>query len=204
MAATTKYTSLCKKKEEIEAQIKELLDLLESQKGVGLKESLTDAEGYPRADIDVYSCRHARHQISCLQNDHVAIMKEIEEELTNIHQEARKQKSQADALSLSSSTDSSVPMETERLPFALVDRVDPGSPAAYGGLEVGDELIEFGSVMSENFSSLQTIASAMQHSKGRPLRCVVKRKGRTVNLNVTPNTWSGTGLLGCNIKPTKK
>ena len=30
MAATTKYKSLCKKKDEIEEQIKELLDLLES------------------------------------------------------------------------------------------------------------------------------------------------------------------------------
>ncbi|GFS10136.1 26S proteasome non-ATPase regulatory subunit 9-like [Elysia marginata] len=204
MAATTKYTSLCKKKDEIEGQIKELLDLLESQKGVGLKEPLTDAEGYPRADIDVYSCRHARHQISCLQNDHVAVMKEIEEELTNIHQQAREQKSQADMLPQSSSVDGPVAMETDRLPFALVDRVDPGSPAAYGGLEVGDELLEFGSVMSENFVNLQTLASVMQHSKGRPLRCVVIRKGRKVNLNVTPNTWSGPGLLGCNIKPTKK
>ncbi|KAK3776951.1 hypothetical protein RRG08_042310 [Elysia crispata] len=206
MAATTKYKSLCKKKDEIEEQIKELLDLLESQKGVGLKEPLTDAEGYPRADIDVYSCRHARHQISCLQNDHVAIMKDIEEELTNIHQQAREQKSQTDLLSqsMSSSVDGPVSMETDRHPFAVVDRVDPGSPAAYGGLEVSDELLEFGSVMSENFVGLQTLASVMQHSKGRPLRCVVMRKARKVTLSVTPNTWSGPGLLGCNIKPNKK
>ncbi|RUS74179.1 hypothetical protein EGW08_018068 [Elysia chlorotica] len=206
MAATTKYKSLCKKKEEIEGEIKELLDLLESQKGVGLKEPLTDAEGFPRADIDVYSCRHARHQISCLQNDHVAIMKDIEEELNNIHQQAREQKSQTDMLaeSVSSCIDGTASMEIDRLPFAVVDRVDPGSPAAYGGLEIGDQLIEFGSVMSENFDGLQMLASVMQHSKGRPLRCVVLRNGRKAALNVTPNTWSGPGLLGCNIKPNKK
>ena len=69
-----------------------------------------------------------------LQNDHVAIMKDIEEELTNIHQQAREQKSQTGLLSqsMSSSVDGPVSMETDRHPFAVVDRVDPGSPAAYG------------------------------------------------------------------------
>ena len=28
---------------------------------------IVDAEGYPRADIDVYSVRHARHNIICKQ-----------------------------------------------------------------------------------------------------------------------------------------
>lgn len=32
---------------------------------MGLTESLIDAEGYPRSDIDVYQVRHARHQIKC-------------------------------------------------------------------------------------------------------------------------------------------
>lgn len=35
------------------------------QKGVGLKEPLVDKEGFPRSDIDVYSVRHARHDIIC-------------------------------------------------------------------------------------------------------------------------------------------
>lgn len=42
-----------------------ILEYILQQKGVGLTESLVDAEGFPRSDIDVYSCRHARHQISC-------------------------------------------------------------------------------------------------------------------------------------------
>lgn len=35
------------------------------QKGVGMKGPLVDAEGYPRADIDIFSVRHARHRIAC-------------------------------------------------------------------------------------------------------------------------------------------
>lgn len=36
------------------------------QKSVGMDEPLTDAEGFPRPDIDIYSVRHARHQIICM------------------------------------------------------------------------------------------------------------------------------------------
>ncbi|KAK3597056.1 hypothetical protein CHS0354_022059 [Potamilus streckersoni] len=126
MAATmAKMNQLMKRRDEIEAEIKELGDVLESQGGVGMKGPLVDAEGYPRADIDVYSVRHARHRIICLQNDHKALMKEIEEELYKIHAEARIEKEKA-------GNQSPIPMEIEdtpREPFAIVDRVDEGSPA---------------------------------------------------------------------------
>ena len=35
------------------------------QQDVGMDGPLVDAEGFPRADIDVYSVRHARHSIIC-------------------------------------------------------------------------------------------------------------------------------------------
>lgn len=35
------------------------------QKGVGMHEPLVDAEGFPRADIDLYQVRTARHNIIC-------------------------------------------------------------------------------------------------------------------------------------------
>ncbi|XP_005103495.1 26S proteasome non-ATPase regulatory subunit 9 isoform X2 [Aplysia californica] len=201
MASTQRFNELCKKKAEIESTIKELMDLLESQKGVGLSESLIDAEGYPRSDIDVYSCRHARHQISCLQNDHVALMQEIEDELHVIHSAARATNSVSDVEMPVASGDG---MDTERIPFAVIDRVDPGSPGAQGGLEVGDQLIEFGSVMVENFVNLQTVGAVLQHSKNKAVNVLVLRDGRQVKVTVTPSTWSGPGLLGCNIKPMKK
>lgn len=35
------------------------------QDGVGMHGRLVDGEGYPRADIDVYAVRTARHRIIC-------------------------------------------------------------------------------------------------------------------------------------------
>lgn len=37
------------------------------QKGVGMNEPLVDADGYPRADVDIYQVRTARHNIICKQ-----------------------------------------------------------------------------------------------------------------------------------------
>lgn len=68
---------------------------------------------------------------SGLQNDHIAIMKEIEEELINIHQTARANKD-GESVNTSSITTRDESMETERFPFAFIDRVDQGSPAANG------------------------------------------------------------------------
>lgn len=67
---------------------------------------------------------------SGLQNDHLIVMKEIEEELVRIHQAARELKSmESDMDSANIMRDG---MEVDRIPFALVDRVDSGSPAAEG------------------------------------------------------------------------
>lgn len=35
------------------------------QQGVGVEDPLVDEEGYPRADINLYQIRTARHNISC-------------------------------------------------------------------------------------------------------------------------------------------
>lgn len=80
---------LLTKKEKIERAINDFGHILAANKNVGMAESLLDAEGFPRADIDVYAVRQARHEIICLQNDLKAIMKEIEQGLINVHAEAR-------------------------------------------------------------------------------------------------------------------
>jgi 26S proteasome non-ATPase regulatory subunit 9 len=35
------------------------------QNNIGMREPLTDAEGYPRNDVDVYQVRIARNKIIC-------------------------------------------------------------------------------------------------------------------------------------------
>ncbi|XP_072289246.1 26S proteasome non-ATPase regulatory subunit 9 isoform X2 [Eucyclogobius newberryi] len=186
--------TLIQKKDEMEEQIKAYYDVLED--GVGIEGPLVDAEGFPRADVNLYQIRTARHQIACLQNDHKAIMTEIEEALHKLHAQEKEKRGSGAA--------HDDPMEEEpSLPtaFARVDGVTAGSPAQTAGLRVGDEVIEFGSVNSNNFQNLQNIASVVQHSEGKTLRVVVVRSGERCPMTLIPQRWSGRGLLGCNIVP---
>lgn len=197
-AAMEEVQQLVKKKDTMEAQIKAYYDILEGQKHAGMDGPLVDVEGYPRSDIDVYQVRTARYNIICLQNDHKALMKEIEEALHKLH--ARdKEKHRQDEAGAHEET-----MEQESqilLAFAKVDTVSPGSPASMSGLQVGDEIIEFGSVNTRNFQNLQNIAKVVQHSEGKPISITVTRNGQNVHISLTPQQWSGRGLLGCNIVP---
>ncbi|NWX85973.1 PSMD9 ATPase, partial [Nothoprocta pentlandii] len=163
------------------------------QKGVGMNEPLVDVEGFPRADIDLYQVRTARHNIICLQNDHKALMKEVEEALHQLHaREKEKQaKDEAEALAEARSQEQGQPR-----PFARVNEVTPGSPASLSGLQVDDEIVEFGSVNAHNFQNLQNIATVVQHSEGRPLSVTVIRGGKKVHVGLTPKRWAGKGLLG--------
>ncbi|XP_069555485.1 26S proteasome non-ATPase regulatory subunit 9 isoform X1 [Brachyistius frenatus] len=191
---------LIKKKDEIEEQIQAYYDVLQDQ-GVGVEGPLVDVEGYPRADVNVHQIRTARHNISCLQNDHKAIMVEIEEALHKLHarEKAKREQDESEVQEESMELQVSLPP-----PFARVDAVTEGSPASGAGLRLGDEVIEFGSVNTENFQNLQNIASVVQHSEGKPLRVTVIRVGQKVQMSLTPQRWSGRGLLGCNIVPVQR
>ncbi len=52
----------------------EIAAILESLGPLGAHGPLVDAEGFPRADVDVHAVRQSRHQLARLQNDHVAVM----------------------------------------------------------------------------------------------------------------------------------
>ncbi|XP_007936336.1 26S proteasome non-ATPase regulatory subunit 9 [Orycteropus afer afer] len=200
---------LIRRKEEIEAQIKANYDVLESQKGVGMSEPLVDGEDYPRADVDLYQVRTARHNIVCLQNDHKAVMKQVEEALHQLH--ARDKEKQARDVAEAQSEalrgrPGLSPSESPRPPqaFAKVNSISPDSPASIAGLQVDDEIVEFGSVNVQNFQSLQNVGSVVQHSEGRPLNVTVIRRGERHQLRLVPTRWAGKGLLGCNIIPLQR
>ncbi|XP_077015876.1 26S proteasome non-ATPase regulatory subunit 9 isoform X2 [Tamandua tetradactyla] len=72
------------------------------------------------------------------------------------------------------------------------------------GLQVDDEIVEFGSVNTQNFQSLQNIGSVVQHSEGKPLNVTVIRRGEKHQLRLVPTRWAGKGLLGCNIIPLQR
>ncbi|XP_053136159.1 26S proteasome non-ATPase regulatory subunit 9 [Hemicordylus capensis] len=192
---------LLKKKDEIEAQIKAYYAVLEDQKGVGMNEPLVDVEGYPRADVDIYQVRTARHNIICLQNDHKALMHQVEQALHQLHarEKEKRERDEAEAQVEARSQSQALPQ-----PFARVNAVTPGSPASISGLQVDDEIVEFGSVNTRNFQSLQNIVTVLQHSEGKPLSVTVIRRGEELHLGLTPRRWSGKGLLGCNILPLQR
>ncbi|XP_036593838.1 26S proteasome non-ATPase regulatory subunit 9 isoform X2 [Trichosurus vulpecula] len=200
---------LMRRKDEVEAQIKAYYDVLEDQKGVGMNEPLVDIEGYPRADVDVYQVRTARHNIICLQNDHKALMKQVEEALHQLHARGKEKQArdaaeaQNEALNQGQGPSQSQSQSAPR-PFAKVNNISPGSPASTSGLQVDDEIVEFGSVNAHNFQNLQNIGTVVQHSEGHPLNVTVLRRGERLQLRLVPMRWAGKGLLGCNIIPLQR
>lgn len=73
------YELAVKAKSEIEAEIEAVGDELTSGNNPGLHGPLVDAEGFPRADIDVYRVRQLRHTLAVKRTDHQQVMKKIEE-----------------------------------------------------------------------------------------------------------------------------
>jgi hypothetical protein len=60
----------------------ELTKSIDGKEPMGVSTPLVDKEGYPRADIDVYRARHLRKRLNEIRFDHAAIMKKIEENVS--------------------------------------------------------------------------------------------------------------------------
>lgn len=98
-------------------------------------------QGFPRADVDVAAIRKDRHRHACLINDVNALVAQIAKGLEEMHGLVREQGAQA--------TSAPVPKVGARqaaepaaappslLPFAIVDQISEGSPAASAGVQVG-------------------------------------------------------------------
>ena len=91
-------------------------------------------------------------------------------------------------------------------PFALIDEVSAGGPAASAGLCVGDELVSFGGLRAVELRrngrlDLQPLAGLVRESEDRALAVVVQREGQYQRLELTPTKWDGQGLLGCHLQP---
>lgn len=207
MAAPTKQEDilkdLMKKKDEVEDQIKLWHEVLNSQKGVGMDGPLVDAEQFPRNDIDIPTVREARHKIICLQNDHKSLMKEIETELYKLHEQLRLQCEQQQPMDIDENQ-AAANQKPVLVPFARVDRVDAGSPSEKAGLQVADEIVQFGSISTSNFEKLNQIGELVQHSINKSVSILVLRNGERLRVSLKPATWAGRGLLGCIIFPIPK
>lgn len=186
--------SLMKQKDEYEAELAAMAEVLKTQ-GCGMDEELVDADGFPRADIDVYQVRHARHGIRTKGNDLKALMGRIEQGLYSLHAQARE--SAPGGVVLSS------PKPTPTVaPFARVLVVVEGGPAEGAGIRQGDLVAKFGTVTKENFTGLKNISDVAAASKDRAVEMTVIRGQGSLRLRLTPNDgWGGQGLLGFKIRP---
>ncbi|UYV81355.1 hypothetical protein LAZ67_20000905, partial [Cordylochernes scorpioides] len=172
----------------LESEIKSLLEVLKEEKNVGMSGNLVDEEGYPRSDIDIYLVRITRHKINCLQNDLRHLMEEIAEGINRLHQLAAPKDGLED--------EEMAGLEA----FLLVQKVDRDSPAFLANLRVGDEIVKFGSVNKDNFLDMKSIAEVVQNSVGwcwqKSIQVKVLRNRKVYHLTLTPQPWSGPGMLG--------
>ena len=96
---------------------------------------------------------------------------------------------------------SSSPAAAALQPFAVVDELSAGSPAADAGLQLWDQLCSFAGVTQRTPSTLQAVAAALQAHEGQAVEALVLRQGALLSLQLTPRQWGGRGLLGCHLRP---
>jgi 26S proteasome regulatory subunit N4 len=82
-----------------------------------------------------------------------------------------------------------------RLPFAIIDEITDGSPAAVDGLQLGDEIVKFGNVEAGDRLQERLMSEAISN-EGSQVSLAIIRQGSAVNLTITPRRWHGRGLLG--------
>jgi len=190
--------NLIDKKNQIEQSINNFGQVLSVNNNIGMRESLVDADGFPRNDIDVYQVRHARHQIITLQNDLKSLMNDIAKGLEAIHAESSNSGHKSDSYQSSNANDMEV-VETPLNPFVKVNFVSPGSPADAAGIRFNDEVIEFGSLNATNFRELTQISDIVKHRQNERILLRVQRDNKIHELHLVPRIWNGRGLLGCNV-----
>jgi len=93
-------------------------------------------------------------------------------------------------------------------PFAVVNSVVEGSPAAQAGMKVGDKIQSFGNINWVNHENLSKVAELVLHSEGNSVLVKVARQigpeqePTNLSLPLTPRrNWGGRGLLGCHLLP---
>jgi 26S proteasome non-ATPase regulatory subunit 9 len=129
----------------------------------------------------------------------------------------------------SSSSSSSVPVRSStsqsaqaatNTPFAKVNTVVSGSPAADSGLQIGDQITRFGSATWLNHDKLSKVAEIVAQNEGvsfpsacrdydytnfsiqRPIAVSILRGSASQQLTLTPRSnWGGRGMLGCQLLP---
>ena len=76
----------------------------------------------------------------------------------------------------------------------------PLSPAYLAGLQPNDQLHQLGSIDATNFESLPQLAQMFKQNENSPVCVWIRRNEQKIEqLELTPRTWSGSGLLGATL-----
>lgn len=211
-SAHLSFAELQRSKDNVEAELRALSGVLDSH-GVDMHTSLLTPDGFPRADIDVAQIRTARARIIHLRNDYKDLMARIEKHIHEHFASLAEGAADAEVTPAAAASSSEEPAlrdyVPERLgdPFAKINTVAPGSPAASAGLQPGDLIRNFGYVDAANHDQLKKVAECVQASAGQSVIVKISRpiaapSQRELQLTLVPRQgWGGRGLLGCHILP---
>lgn len=136
MAARQRAMELISRKDAAETELSAQFSILSTNQST-MNTPLVDAEGFPRSDIDVWAVRHARVRIIELKNDIKSLVDQIATALQNVAQDDASSSNPTNASDQPKLTngdghvnDSDGEPSDSSVPFARVDGVAPGSPAA--------------------------------------------------------------------------
>jgi 26S proteasome non-ATPase regulatory subunit 9 len=125
--------TLIARKDALEAELEAQGSILKTN-NTDMRQPLVDREGFPRDDLDVWAVRHARVRIIELRNDLAALMDEIAKTLETVYPRTPPpppaEGNEGEEGGSSGSAAGNETTAAELLPFARVNGVAPGSPAA--------------------------------------------------------------------------
>jgi 26S proteasome non-ATPase regulatory subunit 9 len=184
--------------------------------------SLVDAEGFPRADVDVHAVLLLRHRAACLRTDLAAKSGEAEAALLRLHACGPEALAALPPLAAEGGAGgagaggtgaASAPRKNFYLALGVVGTVSAGGPAEAGGLLAGDVIVRWGKLGpvldvpgQEEEGGLPTLGelggeTRAAASEKRTMGVKVLRGGKAVELKLQPGEWAGAGSLGCLVLP---
>lgn len=175
--------------------------------------SLLTPDGFPRADLDVAQIRTTRSRVIHLRNDYKELMNVIEKAVHAHFEFLQKnplpENTAPPAPATNGTSNGTAQAEAAQVleaPFAKVNSVVEGSPAAQAGLKPQDLIRRFGYVDRRNHEGLKKVAECVQGNEGQNVLVKVSRglgeDVQELSLNLVPRKdWGGRGMLGCHIVP---
>ncbi|ELU38247.1 hypothetical protein AG1IA_07708 [Rhizoctonia solani AG-1 IA] len=195
--AQERALALMAERDQVDQQLQAHISILSSH-GADMSTRLVDAQGFPRADIDITTVRAARVRVIELRNDRARLTDEIAQALVDVHSTALLNSAAikingVNGISGPSPAGTPEPEASIQpqllVPFARVDGVAPNSPAQQaGGPHFG--IREFDCAIV-----LKLVSTTPRTASG--LTRELRRNASEITLDFTPRSgWGGRGMLG--------